>query len=51
MREILPTLGITATFVDSADAAAVEAAIQDNTKMRPRPTPRCMSPILPRWPR
>ena len=33
MREILPTLGITATFVDSADAAAVEAAIQDNTKM------------------
>lgn len=33
MREILPDFGITATFVDTADAAAVEAAIQDNTKM------------------
>ena len=51
MRASLPALGITATFVDAAEAAAVEAAIQDNTKMRPRPTPRCMSPILPRWPR
>lgn len=33
MREILPDFGITATFVDTADAAAVEAAIQDNTKI------------------
>ena len=33
LREILPTLGITATFVDTADTAAVEAAIQANTKM------------------
>lgn len=32
MREILPSLGITATFVDTADVAAVEAAIQENTK-------------------
>lgn len=33
MREILPSLGITATFVDTGDPAAVEAAIQDNTKV------------------
>ena len=32
MREILPSLGITATFVDTGDLAAVEAAIQPNTK-------------------
>lgn len=33
MREILPTLGITTTFADTADIAAVEAAIQANTKV------------------
>ncbi len=33
MREILPDFGITATFVDTADLAAVEAAITPNTKM------------------
>lgn len=33
MREILPDLGVTATFVDTGDVAAVEAAIQPNTKM------------------
>lgn len=33
MREILPSLGITATFVDTGDVAAVEAAIQPQTKM------------------
>ena len=32
MREILPTLGITVTFVDTADLKAVEGAIQENTK-------------------
>ena len=32
MREILPSLGITATFVDTGDLSAVEAAIQENTK-------------------
>ncbi|MCJ7856363.1 PLP-dependent aspartate aminotransferase family protein [Lachnospiraceae bacterium NSJ-143] len=33
MREILPSLGITTTFVDTSDLAAVEAAVQENTKM------------------
>lgn len=33
MREILPSLGITATFVDTGDVAAVEAAIQKDTKV------------------
>ena len=33
MREILPSLDITATFVDTADLSAVEQAIQSNTKM------------------
>lgn len=33
MREILPDLGVTATFVDTGDVAAVEAAIQPNTKV------------------
>ena len=33
MREILPSLGIEAAFVDTADIAAVEAVIRPNTKM------------------
>lgn len=33
MREILPSLDITVTFVDTADLSAVEQAIQSNTKM------------------
>lgn len=33
MRDILPSLGINTTFVDTGDVAAVEAAIQDNTKV------------------
>lgn len=33
MREILPSLGIKATFADTADIAAVEAAINESTKV------------------
>lgn len=33
MREILPDFGITATFVDTANVAEVEAAIKENTKV------------------
>ena len=33
MREILPDLHIETTFVDTSDVAAVESAIQKNTKM------------------
>lgn len=33
MREILPSLNIGTTFVDTGDVKAVEAAIQSNTKM------------------
>lgn len=33
MREILPTLGIEATLVDTSDIAKVEAAIKPNTKV------------------
>lgn len=33
MREILPSLDIAVTFVDTADLSAVEQAIQSNTKM------------------
>lgn len=33
MRNILPTLGVTVTFTDTADISAVETAIQPNTRM------------------
>ena len=33
MKNTLPRFGITATFVDSTDANAFEAAIQDNTRL------------------